>query len=218
LLFGMPREAVVPLLALLAPGAAFVIVSTPLVSAPASHLTMRGAAQVSMLAEAAALPITTVLAAEGDLLEQLNSFQSNHAFLISIMVAIATRLIISEIRYRIEKPVMDEVGRRAATQLTPDRSQIDAGAWAKLAGCVALDLAGDASELIPFLGEFTDVAFAPAEAALLYSFFKSPLVSGIGFVEEILPFTDVVPTFCIGWCLQNLWPTTPLAKRLGIAK
>ena len=43
-------------------------------------------------------------------------------------------------------------------------------------------------------------------------------MSGFGFLEEILPFTDVVPTFCIGWCLQNLWPTTPMARRLGISK
>ena len=34
------------------------------------------------------------------------------------------------------------------------------------------------------------------------------------FLEEILPFTDVVPTFTISWCLKNLWPTTRLAKRL----
>jgi hypothetical protein len=78
------------------------------------------------------------------------------------------------------------------------------------------DLAGDASELVPFLGEFTDVVYAPVEAALLVGLFKSNLIGGLGFIEEILPFTDVVPTFCIGWCLQNLWPTTPLARKLGI--
>ena len=36
----------------------------------------------------------------------------------------------------------------------------------KLAGCVAMDAAGDASELVPVLGEFTDVGFAPPEAGL----------------------------------------------------
>jgi hypothetical protein len=83
-----------------------------------------------------------------------------------------------------------------------------------LALCVALDLAGDASELVPVLGEFTDIAYAPVEAALLQFLFKSNFISGFGFLEEILPFTDVVPTFSISWCLKNLWPTTPLARRL----
>ena len=67
--------------------------------------------------------------------------------------------------------------------MTPDADQIDFVQWAKLAACIGLDLAGDASELIPFLGEFTDVAFAPVEAALVFSLFKSPLLSGIGFVS-----------------------------------
>ena len=92
--------------------------------------------------------------------------------------------------------------------------RIEAGAWAKLALCVVLDLAGDASELIPFLGEFTDLGFAPVEAALIKALFQSNALAGIGFVEEILPFTDVVPTFTISWALQNVWPTTPLARKL----
>ena len=45
---------------------------------------------------------------------------------------------------------------------------------------------------------------------------RSPLLSGVGFIEEILPFTDAVPTFCIGWCLQHLWPTTPIAQKMRI--
>ena len=40
------------------------------------------------------------------------------------------------------------------------------------------DLAGDASELIPFLGEFTDVGFAPIEAALLKTLFQSNAIAG----------------------------------------
>jgi hypothetical protein len=178
------------------------------------HVPMMMMAESGAAAGAAPL----VLLADGtpDAFAQLEAFQQSHAFLLSVMLAIATRLLISEIRRQVEKPVMDKIGEQAKEQLTPDTEQVGAVAWAQLAGCVALDLAGDASELIPFLGEFTDVAFAPVEAGLLFALFKSPLVSGLGFVEEILPFTDVVPTFCIGWCLQNLWPTTPAAQKLGI--
>ena len=41
-----------------------------------------------------------------------------------------------------------------------------------------------------------------------------PVLAGFGFFEEILPFTDVIPTFTLTWCLSTLWPTTPLAKKL----
>lgn len=164
----------------------------------------------------AALTSSLLVADSESIFSQLEAFQQSHAFLISIMLAIATRLVILEIRRQVEKPVMDKLGEAAKEQLTPDTEQIGPVAWAQLVGCIALDLAGDASELIPFLGEFTDVAYAPVEAGLLYALFKSPLLGGLGFVEEILPFTDVVPTFCIGWCLQHLWPTTPVAQKMGI--
>ena len=54
------------------------------------------------------------------------------------------------------------------------------------------------------------------EAALLTAFFKSPAIAAFGFAEEILPFTDIVPTFTLSWCLSTLWPTTPLASSLQL--
>ena len=72
------------------------------------------------------------------------------------------------------------------------------GDWAKLAGCVALDLAGDASELIPVLGEFTDVAYAPVEAGLLK---VSPMVwGGSGTAPSRVPAgasPPSLPTRCV---------------------
>ena len=111
---------------------------------------------------------------------------------------------------------MDKVSAKVSEEMTPDTTRLETGQWGTLALCVVMDVAGDASELIPFLGEFTDVGYAPIEAALLKALFKSNLIAGFGFVEEILPFTDVVPTFTISWCLKNLWPTTPLARRLEL--
>ena len=148
----------------------------------------------------------------------LQSFQDNHTFLQGILLTIVLKLLVGEVRRRIEKPILDEAGRRiresATEQLTPDTEQIDVADWAKLAVCIVLDLAGDASELIPFLGEFTDLAFAPAEAGLLQVLFKSPAISAFGFFEEILPFTDVIPTFTLSWVLATLFPTTPISKAL----
>ena len=185
----------------------------PVVAPQPQLLRVPNAAPVQMVDVTSAAPL---LLADADIAQTLENFQQSHAFLISILVAILTRYIISEIRARVEKPVMDQAAQKMTEGLTPDTEQIQVGAWAQLVVCILMDLAGDASELIPILGEFTDVAFAPIEAAALFALFKSPLIGGLGFVEEILPFTDVVPTFTISWCLQNVWPTTPFAQKLGI--
>ena len=192
-------------------------------SLAAPRLATAAATPQLLSSRAAVSPVCTLLLAEEaaaspELLSQLQAFQDSHAFIIGIIVAILSRALINEARYRIEKPVMDELGERAKSNLTPDTERIGGGQWSQLALCVALDLAGDASELIPFLGEFTDLAYAPVEAALLKGLFKSNLIAGFGFVEEILPFTDLVPTFTLSWCLSTLWPTTPLAKKLLPAK
>ena len=57
------------------------------------------------------------------------------------------------------------------------------------------------------------MVYAPVEAGLLKALFASNAIAAFGFAEE-LPFTDVIPTFTLSWCLANLWPTTGLAKRL----
>ena len=166
-------------------------------------------------AEPAALPALLL----ADFASDFTSFQDSHAILISILLAIVYRIVIREVRYKFEKPVMDELGNKVKKSLTPDQDSIDWGTAApKLIGCILLDLAGDASELIPVLGEFTDVAYAPIEAGLLKALFQSNLIAGFGFVEEILPFTDIIPTFTLSWCLSTLWPTTPIAKKLLPAK
>ena len=175
-------------------------------------------AQPIAVVDAAPVVAIADAAGTGGILDQIVIWQNSHALLYAILSTILVRYLIGELRSRIEKPVLDEAGRRVSSaveaNLTPDRTEIKASAWAKLALCVALDLAGDASELIPILGEATDLGFAPVEAGMIKLLFQSNLLAGLGFLEEILPFTDVVPTFTISWCLQHLWPTTKLAKKL----
>ena len=199
-------------------GAAFVmhaprhVCANPMVAAPVMSLPL------PLLATLDTANLAAASDSADDVATVLQKFQDSHAVLISIVTVIATRYVIYEARQRIEKPVMDKVTTKTVEALTPDSEQISPGQWAKLGLCVALDLAGDASAALPFVGEFTDAAYAPLEGALLVALFKSNLLAGFGFLEEILPFTDVVPTFSIGWALQNLWPTTPLAKGLGVTK
>ena len=68
-----------------------------------------------------------------------------------------------------------------------------------------MDLIGCATYSVPFLGEFGDLLWAPLSALLFYKAFggwKGALGSAFNFVEEILPFTDFIPTFTIAWLWQ----------------
>ena len=72
--------------------------------------------------------------------------------------------------------------------------------WKKLAVSILLDFVGVLSFEIPLLGEFQDVIWAPLSAYILMKMYPGAVgkVAGtVEFVEEILPFTDVVPTFTL---------------------
>lgn len=71
-----------------------------------------------------------------------------------------------------------------------------------LLACLALDAIGYASFAIPGLGEFSDVIWAPISAFIFYKMFggaKGAFGGIFNFAEEILPFTDFIPTFTIMW-------------------
>lgn len=55
---------------------------------------------------------------------------------------------------------------------------------------------------IPYLGEFSDVIWAPIAAFLMAKMYKGRVgrvASVLTFVEEIIPFTDVIPSFTMTW-------------------
>ena len=55
---------------------------------------------------------------------------------------------------------------------------------------------------IPVLGEFSDVIWAPIAAFIMSRMYKGRVgkVAGfLTFVEEIIPFTDIIPSFTITW-------------------
>lgn len=65
-----------------------------------------------------------------------------------------------------------------------------------------LDGVGMATFLIPALGEFGDVIWAPIAAYLMTKIYKGMAgkIGGIfAFIEEIIPFTDFIPSFTIMW-------------------
>ena len=64
----------------------------------------------------------------------------------------------------------------------------------KLLVCILIDLIGTSSELIPLVGELSDIAWAPVAALLLRSLYGgSNVIFALEFTEEILPFTDILP-------------------------
>lgn len=82
----------------------------------------------------------------------------------------------------------------------------------KLLICLAIDFVGSSSELIPILGEFTDIVTAPLAATLLQSQFGgSKAVFFFEFAEEILPFTDIIPFATLCWVIDTYFPESDVA-------
>src|SRR5450631_1402827 len=71
-----------------------------------------------------------------------------------------------------------------------------------LALCIILDLIGCASYIIPGMGEWIDVVWAPVSAIIFFIMFGSWKGALFEFTEEILPGTDIIPTFTIAWFLK----------------
>jgi hypothetical protein len=67
-----------------------------------------------------------------------------------------------------------------------------------------IDFIGSSSYLLPGVGEGFDVAWAPIQTILLMAMYDEtmPSLKYISFMEEILPFTDVLPSGTLGWCRQ----------------
>ena len=71
--------------------------------------------------------------------------------------------------------------------------------------CVIMDVIGYASFALPVLGEFADIVWAPISALIFYKTFggtKGAFGAIFNFAEEILPFSDFIPTFTIMWVYE----------------
>lgn len=65
-----------------------------------------------------------------------------------------------------------------------------------------LDGVGMISFTIPLLGEFSDVIWAPVAAFIMTRMYKGRVgrvASVLTFIEEALPFTDIIPSFTLTW-------------------
>ena len=79
------------------------------------------------------------------------------------------------------------------------------------------DLAGMATVAIPVIGPFLDILWAPYAAKKmreLYPGRKGKLASVLVFIEEILPGTDIIPTFTLMYLYTYVWKKDPLNARI----
>ena len=77
---------------------------------------------------------------------------------------------------------------------------------AKLILGLFFDFIGMLSYIIPGIAETADLIWAPISGILLVAMYKGTVgkVAGvIGTLEELIPFTDIIPTFTITWFYEN---------------
>jgi hypothetical protein len=75
-----------------------------------------------------------------------------------------------------------------------------------MAICILLDIAGMLTYILPGLGEFADIIWAPISAFIFFKLFGGRLGaigSVLNFLEEIVPFTDFIPSFTISWFIRK---------------
>jgi len=74
----------------------------------------------------------------------------------------------------------------------------------RLLVCLTIDMIGSSSYLLPIVGEAFDLTWAPIQALAVSAMFDHvmPSLKYIAFVEEILPFTDIIPSATMGWIRQ----------------
>lgn len=78
-----------------------------------------------------------------------------------------------------------------------------------------MDLLGYATYIIPVIGEWGDIVWAPISAYLFYRAFGGGLgiIGGVvNFIEELLPGLDFIPSFTIAWFWQYNKDSQPLLK------
>jgi len=91
-------------------------------------------------------------------------------------------------------------------------------AWGKLLICIAIDFLGDASYVIPGIGELEDVAWAPLSAFLLSKLFNNNVLTTFEFVKEIIPGTDFIPVATLSWLLEYVFAESFISNSLKLNK
>ena len=83
-----------------------------------------------------------------------------------------------------------------------NRTEVNTHKMLKLFLGIIFDLIGMISYIIPGVAETIDVVWAPVSGLLLAkmnSGWTGKIAGVFGTLEELIPFTDVIPTFTLTW-------------------
>ncbi|WP_178988028.1 hypothetical protein [Winogradskyella schleiferi] len=89
--------------------------------------------------------------------------------------------------------------------------------YKKLGVGLLLDALGFVSFIIPGVGEFSDIIWAPISGWLMTKLYtgKAGKIAGvIAFVEEALPGFDVIPTFTLMWFYTYVFKTDKSVEKV----
>lgn len=84
---------------------------------------------------------------------------------------------------------------------------------------ILFDIIGMATMAIPVVGPFLDLLWAPFAAKIMAKMYKGTdgkIASVLVFLEEVLPITDVVPTFTLMWLYTFVWKKQPTPQTIEI--
>ena len=87
-------------------------------------------------------------------------------------------------------------------QIYKSTTETDTKKYKMLGLSILFDAIGMLSFTIPFLGEFSDIIWAPISALLVYKMYKGAVgrIGGmVSFFEELIPGLDFIPTFTLTW-------------------
>lgn len=88
--------------------------------------------------------------------------------------------------------------------------------YKKLILGILFDALGFVSFIIPGIGEFSDIVWAPLSGWIMTKLYKgkSGKIAGIiSFVEEALPGFDVIPTFTLMWIYTYVFNSEKKTKK-----
>lgn len=84
---------------------------------------------------------------------------------------------------------------------------------------ILFDVIGMVTMAIPVVGPFLDILWAPYSAKKMTEMYKGnegKIASVIVFVEELLPMSDVIPTFTLMWLYTFVWKREKPRKHRAI--
>ncbi len=91
--------------------------------------------------------------------------------------------------------------------------------YKKLLLGLLFDGIGMLSFAIPFIGEFSDLIWAPVAGWLMTRMYKGKIGQGAGifaFIEEIIPGLDIIPTFTLMWLYTYVFKRAPANKTIEV--